>query len=625
MNICICTTPIRPVPTRFPPFGSLAIIQSMRQVGVQARFFNIDYFRYSHEQIEAHFRDNQFDVVGISAVVSTAYSFTKYLTGLIRRVSPRTLIVLGGNLAASAEILLRKCHVDVCVIGDGELIIRDLIPVLRERPLNHAALKATKGIAFLNENGEFHFTGYGAKPAADEIEAPDYGILEADGSLPYFISQIAGIDGQADFDIKGYNRPIAHGETMATVVMTKGCVARCTFCHRWERGFRAKPVDQVIDHVRFLRDTYKVRFINVADENFGSDRKLAHELAIQLGELDVAWMVAGVRTRTIRPNTLKHWKANGCLHVYFGIESGSQTMLDVMEKNATVENNVNALKWTYEAGLGTIIQLVIGMPGETDQTIHETIDFLKRVSAYQLYWEEELPSGIISINYAQALPGTPLYEYARQHGFIGRSIDEEERYLERISDTDAYKEDHFINYTGQPMLKVLMWRPLILAHIDAHHLQRTRNASMTVGQVAWYYLRALSLRIERRLGLAARFKALLGGSREAAEPAAGKHYDHVTDSGYFNIHKGFKFAPLLLNPLTRRCFYPLLALAVAVGKSKSLLEAVALLGEHLLWSATRPFRPAPDLPKRSLRKIVKIEPATTASGQDMMIPLRSGR
>jgi len=166
MRICICTTPIRPYPTDFPPFGSLAIIQSLRQIGEDPDFFNIDYFRHPPDQIEKHFRDNQYDVVGISAVVSTAYAYTKYLTGLIRQVSPRTKIVVGGNLAASAEVLLRMAEVDICVVGDGELIIKNLMPALQTTRLELNALKRVKGICFLDEESKFCFTGYGERPSA---------------------------------------------------------------------------------------------------------------------------------------------------------------------------------------------------------------------------------------------------------------------------------------------------------------------------------------------------------------------------------------------------------------------------------------------------------------------------
>ena len=97
------------------------IIQSLRKIGKEVYFYNIDYFRPKHQDIVAYFGENQFDVVGLSAVVSTMYSYTKYLSNTIRTVSSNTTIVVGGNLAASAEILLRKCDVDFCVVGEGEL------------------------------------------------------------------------------------------------------------------------------------------------------------------------------------------------------------------------------------------------------------------------------------------------------------------------------------------------------------------------------------------------------------------------------------------------------------------------------------------------------------------------
>ena len=90
MKVCIVTTPIRPKPTTFPPFGSMAIIQSLRLVNHEVLFHHIDYHRYTDEENIEYFKKNKFDVVGISAVVSTAYAYTKYLTKLIKKASPKT-------------------------------------------------------------------------------------------------------------------------------------------------------------------------------------------------------------------------------------------------------------------------------------------------------------------------------------------------------------------------------------------------------------------------------------------------------------------------------------------------------------------------------------------------------
>lgn len=615
MKICICTTPIRPIPTDFPPFGSMAIIQSLRKIGEDAKFYNIDYFRYSHEEIEAYFKVHQFEVVGISAVVSTAYTYTKYLSNLIRSVSPNTTIIVGGNLAASAEILLRKSEVDFCVTGDGELIIRDLIRVLYKKPLDYDALGQTKGICYLNQKGEFCFTGYGERPSAEDIEPPDYDILEADGSISYFIS-----DKVAE-RFYGYEGVIEPGKRMATVTMAKGCVARCTFCHRWEKGFRVLPTDGVIQHLRDLIARYNVGFIQIADENFGADRKATWELANRLGELGLKWQVGGVRTNTVSKESLQHWKDNGCVSVFYGIESGSQKMLDVMEKKTTVQTNINALKWTGEVGLNTIIQLVLGLPGENEKTINETTEFLKTVSPWIKQWKGKIASEAISINYAQALPGTPLYESARQRGLIGCGIDKEEEYLVKISDTDAYKEDHFLNNTGLPMLQVLMWRPLILAHLDVHHyreqIKETRGDDVehSLLDVLSYYLRVIGYRLYRRISGKQRVR--LAGDVQA----------NIADTGYFNIYSGFKFSPLLTNSVTRLIFMPLLAMAVSIYTSKSPWQTICLLVEYIHGPLKRSSMKV-EYPGGSLRKTITIIPSTPGGeggGEDKMRPLRAGR
>ncbi|MFH1263285.1 MAG: radical SAM protein [Pseudomonadota bacterium] len=606
MKICICTIPIRSYPTDCPPFGAMAVIQSLRKIGENPKLLNIDYFRYGHREVEAYFKEHQFDVVGISAVVSTAYAYTKFLGNLIRRVSPGTTVIVGGNLAASAEILLRRCDVDFCVIGDGEYTIQDLVRILSEKPVKVDRLQDVKGIAFLDEQKKFCFTGNGRRPSAEEIESPDYGILEADGSLSYYIS-----DEVADrmFGLRGVAEP---GKRVATVVMAKGCVSRCTFCHRFEKGYRVRPIEKTIGHLSELIRQYNVGYVLVGDENFGSDRKATEELVRRMGELHLKWMAAGVRVRTVSRETLQHWKANGCVGVIFGIESGSSKILEIMEKNATREENLGALKSAYEAGLDTIVQLVIGMPGETDETIQETIEFLKEVSPYVREWEGTLPSEMISINYAQALPGTPLYEYAREQGAIGTDIDAEERYLIRISDIDAYRTDHFVNLTGWPLLKVLAWRQRILAHLDAHHC-RTQlgggSTSLPLRKIVAYYTGVAGYMLYQLVRK--KPKPHWGGAQQKANA-------HIRDSGFFNVRFGVKYAPLLLNPVTRRLFGTAVTGVILLRNGNKPMFLVHLVWERLLWMFGI-GRALSDVPGQSLRKIVRMD-----SSDDMRL-LRMGR
>ena len=93
-----------------------------------------------------------------------------------------------------------------------------------------------------------------------------------------------------------------------------------------------------------------------------------------------------------------------------------------MEKKVELEDNFKAMKWITEVGLHTTIQLVLGMPGEDNSTIKETAKF----AAYGATLKRDKNPLDLSINYAQALPGTPLYEYARSKGLIGESVEDGE-------------------------------------------------------------------------------------------------------------------------------------------------------------------------------------------------------
>ncbi|QWE27025.1 radical SAM protein [Polynucleobacter sp. AP-Ainpum-60-G11] len=582
----------------------MAIIQALESIGEQVSFYNIDYFRYSKAEIEDYFCKNQFDVIGISAVVSTAYAYTKFLTNLIKKVSPKSIVVVGGNLAASAEILLRYCPVDICITGDGEMPIKELISHLNAHEYNVDSLKKIKGLVFLDSNGEAYFTGHGEKLQAGQISWPDYSILERDGSIDYFISD------QIDKRVDGHQSVNELGGRIATVILAKGCVARCTFCHRWERGYRAKPVEQAIAHIKFLMHKYNVRYLDIADENFGADVVVTNELVEQLGALNLAWRVGGVRANTVTKDMLIHWRKNGCANVEFGTESGSQKMLDIMEKKTTVETNINALRWVGEAGLGTIIQLIIGMPGENDETIKETISFINNVSSDIKFWNvneleknqiidiPEMPSDRISINYAQALPGTPLYEWARENGYIGNDGKGEESYLMKISDVDAYSEDHFINYTGLPTLKVLMWRPWILAEIDAYHYKKTYKDSMKLTEVFGYYSKFIYARV---------FIKILKNIRDKILSKKEGDYSYIKNSGYFNIYKGLKYSPILLCNTTRPYFFALLAVLVALKQGRGIGEKCKLLLELLMWKISGSKYSESSFKKISLRKQIRIE------------------
>jgi len=603
MRIVICTTPIRPIPTTYPPFGSLAIIQSLRAAGYSPHFLDIDGLRPRFADVRKFLEEEQPDLVGISAVVSTAYAYTKRLCAAIREVCPNARIVVGGNLAASAELLLRVCHVDVCVTGEGEIPIVKLAEHFENHPgtVNSEALKDVRGLLFLDAGGEVVFTGYETQISPGEMLDPDFTILEQYSRIENYVCDPLTRDEFAqDFRAR---EPHRRDQKMSTVVFTKGCVARCTFCHRWDKGFRQLPVEKVVNRIKLLQDRYNVGFIKFGDENFGSDRRATDQLIEALKPLDILWSVSGVRCRTVDPGLLQRMKAAGCVALYYGIESGSQRMLDVMEKNTTVEQNLRAAHWTHEAGLYTIYQFVLGMPGETEETIAETTQFVKNVTESL----DEPPVSRLSINYIQALPGTPVYEYAREIGLIGKTLKDEEAYLLRISDVNAADDRNFINGTPYDDFTVQSWKPRILMEATAHYYQRHGLRSRIP---TWKIPFAFAA-----LFLPRSWRHLLVGS----EAGAAGNPSAYQAGGYFNIGDLlFEYHPWLY-----RIHRPLLIgyLCFRAVRERVFHRLVEFVLVRLRLRRRRAFADY-----RSLRKVVKeIAPAPISLTELSMRPVREGR
>jgi radical SAM superfamily enzyme YgiQ (UPF0313 family) len=460
VKILICTSKVRPdgQQTFFPPYGAMAIVQTLIKAGFDQTFlYDIDGLRPSFSDIKKHFLKEKPDVVGISGVVSTAYNYIKDLIKLIREVLPETIIIVGGNVAANSEILHKICGVEYCVIGEGELSSVELLNYIQNiRPKRSTndqeeLLKKILGITFLDKKGVVHFTGYTKNIPAEELYDLDYDILERDTDVSKYILDPWSYT-SFGYDPRSYE-PKRKNKKLATLVSTKGCVAKCTFCHRWDHNIRFVPVDLIIERIKKLQTRYNVGFITFSDENWGSSKNWNDEFIEKIAPLDILWRVGGVRTKSVSLELLQKMRAAGCVNVQYGMETGSQTMLNIMEKKLKLEDNINAAKWTYEAKLHTVYAIVFAMPGETPQTIKETADFLK----YCTEFLPDPPYGRLSINRLEALPGTPVYEYGKILGLIGRTPEEEEKYLLYISDTDGGDHWKQLNYTNYPDLIVQSW------------------------------------------------------------------------------------------------------------------------------------------------------------------------
>jgi len=622
MNVMMLTTPIRPTPACFPPIGSLSIINYLRKHDVEVDFYHIDGLRPSYEAAVQHIVDARPDVIGISSVVSTAYAYTKQLVLDVKAALPDVLVIVGGSLAASAEVLLRRAKVDLCALGEGEKVMLNVIQRAKTTrdPADYADIP---GLVLLNKEGELVNTGYEIQLSREEIYDFRWDDLEKASDISNYIYP-AFVDGKASYwfehDERTYE-PHRLNKNATGIPGAKGCVAKCTFCHRWDKGIRYIPTELIHERVRELVENYNVGFFQILDENFGTDKKWLKSFCEVMNSFDVLWQVGGMRVNCIDPDRINMMKEAGCVAIVFGMETGSEKMLRVMDKKVKLQDNYNAMKWTIEADQSTTVQLVIGMPGETPSTIRETTRFTiysNTLAEWQRPWD-------LSINFAQALPGTPLYEYARRVGLIDSTLEGEEAYLMKISDKDASDEDNTLNFTAYPYFIHRSWRQYIqlktavayISKFGKDHYARllladARYFKRETSEETGYYNKPKQ-QVESAL-----VTDTINDERQAAEAHTGNL------PSFWTLLRNRRLGLLLIcYPEICGLFtwmLPMLWLLISIRKR----GGITTLREVFRWLG----RGAGKLgtgPDHSLRKVVFNEMATVPSDNIAMDPLRRGR
>lgn len=446
-----------------PKVAIVALVKWMERHGYTNQnwdFFDIDMLYPSDDEIRKYFSIYKPHVVGLSAVVSTSYTQVKRLSHIIREVSPDSLIVMGGNLAASSEAVLFNTDTDITIVGDGEIAWVNLLDIARDNKEYRSThlYKEVPGVCFISD-GAVVFEKYGEAVSANEMFLPDYDILEQ--GLRFNPSAIWNYfrPGKESgwFDMDDRAQELDRPPNIAGIFASKGCVAKCTFCQRSTKGYRVQPYEDLDEHLAYIKEKFNVGFIQILDENFGSNKKHSQEFARILSKHNMIWMATGVRCTSIDEDDVIFYKQHGCSALKFGVESGSQLILDLMEKVFTLDDVYRALRYCISHKVYSPLAVMVGMPGETQKTAIETGALIGRVAASMNIHPKVMGYDIF---YALPLPGTPLYEYGEYVGVIDRTPRGSGSYLERVTDAGTYKR-YYVNLNGAHISEVLFWDVLV--------------------------------------------------------------------------------------------------------------------------------------------------------------------
>ena len=209
------------------------------------------------------------------------------------------------------------------------------------------------------------------------------------------------------FPLKRYMFPLSKRRVYTVALTSMGCPFHCTFCIPGTLGFKLRDVDNVIEELTYIR-SLGVKEVLFQDSSFGADRHHLKELCQKMIEarLDIVWMCQS-RVDIIDEERISLMKEAGCHSIQFGVESGDEHILQTMSKGITLDQTRQAFSLCRKHKIATNGFFIIGMPGETEETVLKTIAFAK-----------ELKPDVAAFSLPMPHPGTKLGEAIRSDGTV---------------------------------------------------------------------------------------------------------------------------------------------------------------------------------------------------------------
>ena len=363
-----------------PPLGLISIAAYLESHQIKTKV--IDCFAtpfQSDTLIKNCLIENKPGFIGISCTTSSfldAVRIAKYSKSIYKNLK---IIIGGPHVSALKEkVLIDYPIIDVLVIGEGEETILNYIN-------NHDGdLSLIKGIVY-NNNDNVVFTGYSNS------------IIELD-SLPFPAYE------KLDFYPAQYQLPIFDypKSPNSSCVSSRGCPYSCSYCDRsvFRSSFRFNSANYLYEHLKYLKERFKIKHINFYDDQFTFNRKRVIDFTELLinNSLDISFNCA-VRAEHIDDDLLKRMKQANCWMISLGIETGDEVLLSKHRKNANLEFLSTKIYSIKKAGIRTKGLLMMGLPGESLSSIKKSMDYVF-----------SHPVDTFNLAKFTPFPGSPLYK-----------------------------------------------------------------------------------------------------------------------------------------------------------------------------------------------------------------------
>jgi anaerobic magnesium-protoporphyrin IX monomethyl ester cyclase len=413
----------------YPPLTLATIAALLRDAGHEPRIDDaMAAGRSGRETLEraAEFAPG---LVVVNTATPTLVGDLAFIGDLSVRVPSARFVVFGITAGYFAEDIARRPSVSAVVCGEPEMTVLELA--------SSPDWGVVRGIVTKDAGNRIVRTPPGDPLDPDRLPPPAWDMV----------------------DLSPYLLPVTR-ERYVMVATGRGCPYECVFCVSpgyYGRKLRTKSVENVIRELRFAK-SLGISSVFFFVETFTLDRRYVKELCgrIEAENLKITWF-CNSRVDTVDLETLRAMRKAGCRIISFGIESGSQILLDRAKKGTTIIQAREAVALAKSAGLSPLGHFLLGLPGETEETVRETVSFAR-----------SLPLDFAEFNIVTPYPGSPLfessapaafddidwnrYEYSRQ--VIGSGVDLE------AARSRAYRSFYLRPKIVRNMVKTYGWKRL---------------------------------------------------------------------------------------------------------------------------------------------------------------------
>ena len=372
----------------YAPLGILYVGAVLERMGVVVKVLDMDADRLGTDDIISSVKAFRPDLIGITAttpMVKGAFN----ISAVLKRYFDIPVVLGGIHATMNSEECAKVPSIDFVVKGEGEETICDLVKALLMKELSFSSIKGL----YYKAGEDIRFAGNRALIAdLDSIPFPSRHLL---GSL------------------SNYKPPDAEHMPVASIMTTRGCPGRCTYCctkNIFEDRYRARSIENVIEEIDHLVKMFKVREIHIADDAFNVNKRRTIDLcrAIKARDYKVNFeFLNGLRADVLDEEMLDAFISVGVKNVGFGLESADKGILANVKKNIMPEVVERAVRLSKNKGLKTWVFFMIGLPGETETTIRNSIEFAKKM-------DPDFAKFLIF----KPFPGSEIYKKIKGDGLI---------------------------------------------------------------------------------------------------------------------------------------------------------------------------------------------------------------